>query len=74
MKNIKFLLLAAVILSISACEVPEHYSSYGGGFDADPTVAPARNTECGLVPQFSFAKDEALEIIIECEETETTSY
>ena len=68
MKNIKFLLLTATILSISACEVPEYHPFHEGDFDAGPTIAPAVHTECSLVPQFSFAKDEAVEIIIECEE------
>ena len=72
MKNIKFLLLSATILSISACEMPEYRPLHGSDFDAGPAVVPVQHTQCDLVPQFSFEKDEALEIIIECEEE--TSY
>ena len=71
MKNIKYLLLAAIILFIFACEGPEYYTFQGSGADAGPFTAPmqpTQYTECELVPQFSFEKDEAMEIVIKCEE------
>ena len=71
MKNIKFLLLTVIILFISACEVPKHYTFHRSGNDAGPFTAPmqpTQYTECELVPQFSFEKDEAMEIVIKCEE------
>ena len=71
MKNIKYLLLIATILFISACEGPEYYTFQGNGVDAGPFTAPiqpTQYTECELVPQFSFEKDEAMEIVIKCEE------
>jgi hypothetical protein len=74
MKNIKFLLLAVVALFISACQMPRA-TFYGNNFDAGSILGPAQPTEyaeCELVPQFSFEKDEAMEIVIKCEES--TSY
>ena len=71
MKNIKYLLLTAIILFISACEGPEYYTFQGSGVDAGPfttPIQPTQYTECELVPQFSFEKDEAMEIVIKCEE------
>ena len=71
MKNIKYLLLIAIILFISACEGPEYYTFHGSGDDAGPFTAPiqpTQYTECELVPQFSFEKDEAVEIVVECQE------
>ena len=72
MKNIKYLLLTITILFISACEGPEYYTFQDPGDDAGPFTAPiqpAQYTECELVPQFSFEEDEAMEIIVKCEET-----
>ena len=71
MKNIKYLLLATIILFIFACEGPEYYTFQRSGNDAGPfavPMQPTQYTECELVPQFSFEKDEAMEIIIKCEE------
>ena len=71
MKNIIYLLLTAIILLVSACEGPEYYTFHGSGVDAGPFTAPTQPTqytECELVPQFSFEKDEAMEIVIKCEE------
>ena len=75
MKNIKFLLLTATILFISACEVPQHHSFQRSAGDAGPLTISTQSTqysECELVPQFSFEKDEAMEIVIRCQEN--TSY
>ena len=72
MKNIKFLLLAAIILFISACEVPRHYSFPVSGDDTGTFTIPTQPTqysECELVPQFSFEKDEAMEIVVKCEDS-----
>ena len=71
MKNIKYLLLIAIVLLISACEGPEYYTFQGSGVDTGPfttPIQPTQYTECELVPQFSFEKDEAMEIVIKCEE------
>ena len=71
MKNIKYLLLTITILFISACEGPEYYTFQGSSEDTGPFTAPmqpTQYTECELVPQFSFEKDEAMEIVIKCEE------
>ena len=70
MKNVKFLLLLANILFIAACEGPT-YTFQGSDFDAGPHAAsmhPFQYTECTLFPQFSFEKDEAMEIVVKCEE------
>ena len=75
MKNIKLLSLTAAILFTSACEVPQHHSFQRGGADAGSALIPAQSTQytaCELVPQFSFEKDEAMEIVVKCEEN--TSY
>ena len=72
MKNIRYLLLTATILCISACEGPEYYTFQGSDEDAGhiPTaVRPTQHAECELVPQFTFEKDEAMEIVVKCEET-----
>ena len=72
MKNIKYLLLAAIILFIFACEGPEYYTFQESSGDVGPftvPIQPAQYTECELVPQFSFEEDEAMEIIVKCEET-----
>ena len=72
MKNIKYLLLTAIILSISACEGPEYHTFQESGHDAGhfPTaIQPTQYTECELMPQFSFEKDEAMEIVVKCQET-----
>jgi len=71
MKNIKYLLLTVIILFISACEMPDYYTFQEGDDDAGPfavPMQPTQYTECELVPQFSFEKDEAMEVIIKCEE------
>ena len=71
MKNIKYLLLTVIILFISACEMPDYYTFQGSIEDAGPFTAPiqpTQYTECELVPQFSFEKDEAMEIVVECQE------
>ena len=78
MKNTKHLLLTATILFISACEGPEYYTFQGSNFeswpvpalnfDAGPLITPTQHTECELVPQFTFEKDEAMEIVVKCEE------
>ena len=77
MKNIIYLLLAIIILFISACNGQE-YTFQGSNFeswpvpalnfDAGSIITPTQHTECELMPQFSFEKDEAMEIVIECEE------
>ena len=72
MKNIKYLLLTAIILLVSACEGPEYYTFQESGDDAGPFTAPmqpTQYTECELVPQFTFEKDEAMEIVVKCQET-----
>ena len=72
MKNIKYLLLTVTILFISACEMPDYYTFQGSGDDAGPFTAPIQPTqyaECELVPQFTFEKNEAMEIVVKCEET-----
>ena len=72
MKNIKFLLLAVIILSISACEGPEYHTFWEGGRSDRRMLVPAQPTqhaECELVPQFTFEKNEAVEIVVKCEET-----
>ena len=71
MKNFAFLLSIIVILFISGCEPPV-YTFQSHSFDAGSLVTPAQYTECQLMPQFSFEKDEAMEIIVKCEEN--TSY
>ena len=71
MKNIKYLLLTAIILSISACEGPEYHTFWGSGHDAGHISTPAQPTqhaECELVPQFTFEKNEAMEIVVKCQE------
>ena len=71
MKNIKYLLLTVTILFISAFEMPDYYTFQGSNDDAGPSTAPIQPTqhaECELVPQFSFEKDEAMEIVVECQE------
>ena len=70
MKNVKILLITASILFIAACEGPT-YTFQGSGFDAGAFPIPKQTiqyTECELVPQFSFEKDEAMEIVVKCEE------
>jgi len=70
MKNIKFLLLLVSFLFIAACEGPT-YTFQGSNFDAGAFPIPKQTiqyTECALVPQFSFEEDEAMEIVVECEE------
>jgi hypothetical protein len=72
MKNIKFLLLTAIILPIYACEGPEYHTFWEGGHDAGHILAPSQPTqhaECELVPQFTFEKNEAAEIVAKCQET-----
>ena len=75
MKNIKFLLLTAITLSISACEGPEYHAFQGSGSDAGYMLAPTQPTQhagCELVPQFTFEKNEAAEIVVKCQETVIT--
>ena len=68
MKNFKFLVFAIIALSIAACEETGDYSFQGARFDAGPLTIPAHHTKCELVPQYTFAKDDAFEIMIKCEE------
>ena len=78
MKNTKHLLLTAIILLISACNGQE-YTFQGSNFESWPVPAlnfdagsiatPTQHTECELVPQFTFEKDESVEIVVECQET-----
>ena len=70
MKNVKFLLLIVSVLFIAACEGPT-YTFQGSDYDTVVFPTPKQTiqyTECELVPQFSFEKDEAMEIVVECEE------
>ena len=70
MKNVKILLITASILFITACEGPT-YTFQGSDYDTVVFSTPKQTiqyTECELVPQFSFEKDEAVEIVVKCEE------
>ena len=70
MKNVKFLLLMVSVLFIAACEGPT-YTFQGSNFDAGAFPIPKQTiqyTECELVPQFSFEEDEAMEIVVKCED------
>ena len=70
MKNVKFLSLLVSILFIAACEGPT-YTFQGSDYDAGAFPTPKQTiqyTECELVPQFSFEKDEAMEIVVKCDE------
>ena len=71
MKNLTFLLLIVVALFISGCD-QQQITFHSYSFDAGSLVTPVQYTECQLMPQFSFEKDEAMEIIVKCEEN--TSY
>ena len=58
------------ILFIAACEGP-NYTFQGSEFDTGSvlmTTQPTQYTECELVPQFSFENDEAVEIVVKCED------
>jgi len=71
MKNIKYLLLTAGILLVSACEGPT-YTFQGSGFDGGAhsiAVQPTYHTECEIVPQFLFEGGEEVELMVKCEET-----
>ena len=79
MKNLKLLLLSVTVITVSACEESKYntfqessskpWSMPVLNSDAGPTIIPTQHTNCELMPQFTFAKDESFEIVVKCEET-----
>jgi len=79
MKNLKLLLLSVTVITVSACEESKYNTFQGSNseswriptleYDAGSTTVPTQHTNCELMPQFTFAKDESFEIVVKCEET-----
>jgi len=66
-RTIKFLFLIT-ILFVAACDGPQQYTFHQIDPDGGSLTTPTQHAQCELVPQFSFELDEAMEIMIKCDE------